>query len=114
MSYEEFWYKDVRLVEYYRKAQELRMRRENEAHWLQGLYIYEALCDASPLFRTSFKKEVVKPVPYAKEPYPITEQEIKERKEREEALKQERMKAAFACFATKIAQRQMPPRHNPN
>lgn len=113
MSYDDFWYKDVRLVEYYRKSHELQLRRENEARWMQGLYIYEALCDASPLFRLSLKKGIVKPEPYVKEPYPITEQEVQERKAREEALKQERMKAEFACFVANFAQRQMPSEAHP-
>lgn len=113
MTYEEFWYKDVRLAEYYRKAHEMKLRRENEARWMQGLYFYEALCDASPLFRLSLKKGTVKPEPYVKEPYPITEQEVAERKAREEQLKQERMKAEFACFVAGFAQKQMPPEAHP-
>ena len=113
MTYEEFWYKDVRLAEYYRKAHELKQRRENEARWMQGLYFYEALCDASPLFRLSLKKGTVKPEPYVREPYPMTEQEVAERKAREEQLKQERMKAEFACFVASFAQKQMPPEAHP-
>lgn len=99
MSYDEFWNQDVELVEAYREAQELRERRRNQELWLQGMYIYEALCDASPLFRFSMKKGTVKPEPYAKEPYPITAAEIREREEREQRRMQERLKADFAAFA---------------
>ena len=108
MTYDEFWNGDVRMVEYYRKANELKLRRENVSLWLQGRYIYEALCDASPLFRTSFKKGTIKPEPYLKEPYPITEEEVRERKEREMRLKQERLKTEFALFAARFAQKKMP------
>jgi hypothetical protein len=99
MTYDEFWDGDVSLCEVYREAQELRDRKENQALWLQGRYIYEALCDASPLFRFSMKKGVIKPEPYLNEPYPITMAEVREREEREERKKQERMKAEFAAFA---------------
>ena len=102
MTYDEFWNQDVRLVEVYRKAAELRDKRRNQELWLQGMYIYEALCDASPLFRFSMKKGTVKPEPYVKEPYPITEAEAKAREERETRLKEERLKAEFALFAERI------------
>lgn len=99
MTYDEFWYKDVDRVKAYRTAYELREKRRNQELWLQGMYVYEALCDASPLFRFSMKKGTIKPEPYVKEPYPITESEVRERKEREARMKEERLKAEFAMFA---------------
>ncbi|WP_406044137.1 hypothetical protein [Succinimonas sp.] len=102
MTYDEFWNQDVRLVEVYRKANELREKRRNREMWLQGMYFYEALCDASPLFRFSMKKGSVKPEPYAKEPYPITAAEIREREEREARRMQEQLKADFARFAEQM------------
>ena len=102
MTYDEFWNQDVRLVEVYRRAAELRDKRRNQELWLQGMYIYEALCDASPLFRFSAKKGSIKPEPYVKEPYPITASEVKAREEREARAKEERLKAEFAAFAEQI------------
>ena len=102
MTYDEFWNQDVKLVEVYRTAMELREKRRNQELWLQGMYIYEALCDASPLFRFSMKKGVVKPEPYAKEPYPITAAEVREREERDARAKEERLKAEFAAFAERM------------
>ena len=102
MTYDEFWNQDVKLVEVYRKAMELREKRRNQELWLQGMYIYEAFCDASPLFRFSMKKGVVKPAPYAKEPYPISAAEVREREEREARAKEERLKAEFAAFAERM------------
>jgi hypothetical protein len=102
MTYDEFWNQDVRLVEVYRRAAELRDKRRNQELWLQGMYIYEALCDASPLFRFSTKKGSIKPEPYVKEPYPITASEVKEREERAARAKEERLKAEFAAFAEQI------------
>ena len=109
MTYEEFWYKDVKLVEVYRKAFELKTQRTNQEAWLQGRYMYDALCAASPLFRMSFKKGAIKPEPYTKEPYPITESEVKARQEREARLKEERLKAQFARYVEGMIQRKKMP-----
>ena len=66
------------------------------------MYIYEALCDASPLFRFSTKKGTVRPEPYVKEPYPITEAEVKAREERRAKAMEERLKAEFALFTEQV------------
>lgn len=108
MSYDDFWNGDVMMVKAYRRADELRLKQKNHELWLQGKYMYEALCDVSPLFRFSMKKGTVKPEPYAKEPYPITALEVRERKEREEKLKQERFKAEFALFVERLKTKMSP------
>lgn len=102
MSYDEFWNGDVSMVIAYRKANELRDKRRNFELWLQGMYVYEALCDASPLFRFSMKKGIVKPEPYTKEPYPITPAEVRELEERKAKDREERLKAEFAAFAERM------------
>ena len=102
MSYDEFWNQDVSRVKAYRKAYELREKRRNQELWLQGMYVYEALCDASPLFRFTMKKGSIKPEPYVKEPYPITIAEVREREEREAREKEDRFKAEFAAFAERM------------
>ena len=102
MSYDEFWNQDVSRVKAYRKAYELREKRRNQELWLQGMYVYEALCDASPLFRFSMKKGSIKPEPYVKEPYPITEAEVREKEERKAREKEARLKAEFAAFADRL------------
>lgn len=113
MSYDEFWNGDVALVGAYRKAQEIRDRRQNQVLWLQGMYVYEALCNASPLFRFTMKKGTIKPEPYPKEPYPITESEVRVREEREARMREERMKAEFAAFAERML-RKMPGEAHPD
>ena len=74
MTYEQFWEMDSTLVIYYRKAEELRAKNRNQDLWLQGMYIYEALCDVSPVLR-AFAKKGVKPIPYREKPYPLTQKE---------------------------------------
>ena len=39
MTYDEFWNGDVSIVKFYRKAEELRYKRQNQALWLQGMYM---------------------------------------------------------------------------
>jgi hypothetical protein len=111
MSYDEFWNQDVTIVRAFRKADEMRKRRQNEVLWLQGCYIYEALCDVAPVFH-AFAKKGTKPIPYPKEPYAITEEEIREREEREARARQERIKAEFAAFAERM-KKKMPQEAHP-
>lgn len=105
MSYDDFWNGDVSMVGAYRAADELRLKQRNYELWLQGMYMYEALCDASPLFRFSMKSGTIKPEPYVKEPYPITPGEARELEERTAKAEEERLKAEFARFAEQIAKR---------
>ena len=71
MTPEQYWDGDCTLTKYYRKADEIRKERRNEELWLQGMYIYEALCDVSPIFH-AFAKKGTKPQPYSEQPYVIT------------------------------------------
>jgi hypothetical protein len=50
---------------------------------------------------------------YPKEPYAITELEIREREEREAKIREERIKASFAAFAARIQQK-MPKEAHPD
>ena len=112
MTYDEFWHGDVSMVRAYRKAQELRDKRKNQELWLQGMYVYEAICDVAPILH-AFAKKGTKPEPYAKEPYPITEADVREREEREARIRQERIKAEFAAFAERM-RKKMPKEAHPD
>ena len=92
MTPEQYWAGDALLVKYYRQADELRRQRKNQELWLQGMYIYEALCDVSPVFH-AFAKKGTKPAPYSDHPYSITtkeredEQKLREKRERDKAIR---------------------------
>jgi hypothetical protein len=89
MTAEQFWEGSPDLVIYYRKAEELRNEKRNQELWLQGMYIYEALCDVSPILQAMAKKGT-KAHPYSNKPYSITEKQRKREeaeREREIALK---------------------------
>ena len=76
MTYDQYWNDNPLLVKSYRKAAELRKEQRNEELWLQGMYIYEALCDVSPVLNANAKKGT-KPHPYSEKPYAITESQRK-------------------------------------
>ena len=90
MTPEQYWDGDPSLPKYYRKAHELKRKRKNEDFWLQGMYIYEALCDVSPVMN-AFAKKGTKPIPYTDRPYSITrddreeERKLREQRDREKA-----------------------------
>ena len=99
MSADEFWRGDSTLVKAYQKAEELRKDRKNQELWWQGMYIYDALCAASPLFR-AFGKKGAKAAPYAKEPYNIHPKKAKKGKISPEKQQMLKMKSIMQAFMT--------------
>jgi hypothetical protein len=90
MTPEQYWDGDSLLAKYYRQADELKRQRKNQELWLQGMYIYEALCDVAPIFH-AFAKKGTKANPYPDHPYSLTAKEIEDEKKLRE--KRERDKA---------------------
>lgn len=80
MTPDQYWDSDCTLVKYYRKAEELRNEKRNQELWLQGMYVYEAICDVAPILH-AFAKKGTKPTPYPTKPYALNEKEIKRDKE---------------------------------
>ena len=83
MTYEQYWDGDCALVKYYRKAEEMRNEKRNQELWLQGMYVYEAICDVSPILH-AFAKKGAKPHPYPSKPYAINEKQMKQEREEKE------------------------------
>lgn len=73
MSYSDYWDGDNQMVKYYRQLDKINREHENYLAWLQGMYFYEALLDASPMFRDMLKNP--KPIPYREYPLPMSEEE---------------------------------------
>ena len=80
MTPAEYWDGDADLPRYFRKAFEMRKKRENEQAWLHGLYVYDATISA--LTHLSPKKENHKD--YAIKPYSFTDEESIEDKKAKE------------------------------
>lgn len=100
MTYDQYWHGSAEVAAYYRKAYLLKQKERNHEFWLQGMYIYEALLDVAPVM-TAFRGKNAKPSPYSEEPYPITAQEVMERKERKARQEQEKLRAALEAWAKK-------------
>ena len=103
MTAEQYWEGDSTLVKYYRKAEELRNDKRNQELWLQGAYIYEAICDVAPILH-AFAKKGTKPTPYTTKPYPLNAKQSKrdeEEKQRKIAEKGKRFMEAMAVAINK-------------
>lgn len=70
MTYEQYWDGDSEMCRFYRKAFQEKLKQQNAMLHLQGAYIYEALCDVSPLYR-EFSKGDHSPKKYRAEPYEL-------------------------------------------
>jgi hypothetical protein len=82
MTYDEYWNGDVWMVEAFSKADRLRRERFNQEAHLQGLYIYEALADVSPLFRPF--TNAAKAIPYPNQPFNLFKRDKSEEEEGED------------------------------
>lgn len=97
MNWREYWRGDPEMARHYREAHRLREEHQNYMLWLQGLYVYDALCAASPIFR-SLAKRGTKAHPYVKEPYPITKRETERNDEEAERKRMEKGRAMMQAF----------------
>lgn len=103
MSYEQYWDDDPWLVRAYRKAYELKQEITNQNLWLQGMYIYEALCCVAPLVRAFSKAK--KPLPYHSAPYELKNEISNVRKELRQQKNDEIAMSAMQAFADRFNKR---------
>lgn len=104
MSAEEFWHGELNLVKSYRKAYELKQEIKDYELWKQGMYVYEAILDASPILH-AFAKKGTKPRPYPEKPYGLKNEETEEEKQKH--IENERLKARLHFMnLTKILKKQ--------
>lgn len=103
MSSEEFWHGELRLAQSYREAYQLKQEIKDYELWRQGMYIYEAILDASPILH-AFAKKGTKPRPYTDKPYGVEKKETKQG--RQKRIENERLKAQVHFMnLTKILKR---------
>lgn len=105
MTYDEFWNQDVAMVRAFRKADDLKRRRQNEALWMQGIYIRDALLST---VGNMFSAKGARPMEYPKEPYPVTNEQIAEKERAEQRCMEERIKADMLALAARMTNKQMP------
>mgnify|MGYP003289384616 CR=1 FL=1 len=68
MTYDEYWYGELYRARFYRDSYLIKIRQKDEELWMQGMYIYEALCKVSPILH-AFSKKGTKPLQYSEKPY---------------------------------------------
>ena len=86
MSYDEFWYKSPYRTKYYLDSYKRKIKQQDEYMWMQGMYIYEALCKVSPILH-AFSKKGTKPLPYSEKPYLYNNDDFKTEQEKEQEKK---------------------------
>lgn len=91
MSYDEYWNGDAYLVYFYRESYKLKMRNKDREMWKLGGYIYEVLCDVSPILH-AFSKKGTKPLPYRDKPMSDENDNLKTEKEKEQEIANERLR----------------------
>lgn len=105
MTYREFWYEDCWIANTYLKAYKIKKELKNEELWLQGVYIYEALCDVSPVMH-AFSKKGTKPRKYSTEPYPLfkdTKKDDEEKKKQEQEAEMQKALAYFESWSKRVS-----------
>lgn len=102
MTPQEFWDGDPGLARWYREAQRFKNEQANREAWLNGLYLYTAICDAHPLFNPYAKR--AKAHPYPEKPYELFAP-VKSIRERREEEARSKAAAGFAAWANKFNER---------
>lgn len=93
MDYNQYWNENPFLVRAYKKAYELKKEAKEYELWKQGVYVYEAILDASPILH-AFAKNGTKARPYPEKPFGLEEYENKEtEEEKQRKIENERIKA---------------------
>lgn len=92
MSYDEFWHGEPWRAKFYREANDIQLKRKDEEFWIQGMYIYDALCRVSPILH-AFSKSGTKPLPYPEKPYMATMDKYKTEEQKQQEVENERLKA---------------------
>lgn len=103
MTAEQYWDGDCALTKYYRDAYRLKQEHQNYMAWLQGAYVYDAICAVSPVLH-AFAKKGTKVEPYLKTPYNMRTQESNDKKT-EKTNSINAMQAKFLNMASKINQK---------
>ena len=88
MTWEQYWYGDVRMTQSFYDAYQLKKQEMNERLWLQGMYVYHALHAELSNFKNSLSgSRQTHQASYPDKPYELkarTEEEEKEEQETEE------------------------------
>lgn len=106
MSYNEYWYGPAYCAKFYREAHELEVKQKDEEFWMQGMYIYDAICRVAPILH-AFSKSGTKPLPYPEKPYLSQGENNVTEEDKEQQIKNDRLIARlhFEKWARETAKR---------
>ena len=103
MTPDEFWNKDPEYAVYYREADRQRTEKQNELLWLQGRYVYDALCAIAPFMRPMSKSPIK---PYLSHPHPLSKEAVRREEDRHDKLVQAQGKAALSRLMSNMKQQE--------
>lgn len=106
MSYDDYWYGDPFKASFQRKTYEIQMKRKDEEFWMQGMYIYDAICRIAPILH-AFSKSGTKPLPYPDKPYMAQMDKNISEEEKQKRIENERLiaKLHFEKWARAVAEK---------
>ena len=105
VAYDEYWHGNYAMLAFRHKAFEMERKRAKYDAWIQGAYVYDALCMVSPVLH-AFAKNGTKPMPYHEKPYGVESKErgAKNAEQSQAKTKEEiqaiNASARFASFMT--------------
>lgn len=88
MSYEQFWYDDPEIANYYIEANKIKQDIEYQKLWVMGKYVYDVIHETYPLLNGFADPKKVKPQPYNKVPYGVSNYMAYEQKQPEKKAQQ--------------------------
>ena len=100
MTYQQFWEEEPPLAADYREAHKIMQKRQNLNAWMQGFYVYNAIGAFAEIL-PAFPKKGAKIQPYMEEPIAMTDEEVKERADRKQLEKMERIKQKMMGWVKK-------------
>lgn len=101
VTYDEYWYGDCSRFHFYEEVYRLKQKEKNFDSWLMGRYVYEAIADLAPILH-AFAKAGTTATPYTSEPFPLTQEDAKEKEAREARKKFEQSKAKLQAWAAGV------------
>ena len=90
MTYDEYWYGDAYRTKFYRECHAIKVRQKDEELWMQGMYVYEALCKVSPVLH-AFSKKGTQPLQYSLKPYLSEIDKYKKEQDKEQEKKNDEL-----------------------
>ena len=97
MTYEQFWDGDPFIAKAIREKYEIDLEQKSFDAWLTGLYVYEALLDASPMLNGMSKRH--KAFKYTEKPHALTDRQERLDRELRQKAQMEQGKALMYQWA---------------